>query len=154
MCCDTNYFGGYAMNYFSTYDTTTGQILMSGYTSGDILLQQFLPTHAVVPVQASPALDYVDTTEFPPEVKPRPNLPQWPGTVVRTFDTVSGSDIFVLDMSLMPNGTSVTVTNENNESLTTSDKNDPITLVDPETYVVIVNPPFPYVGFTQTIEVE
>lgn len=76
---------------------------------------------------------------------PRPGIIPWPATMTSPA---------TLDMAALPTGATVTATNEAGETVTTSDPLDPVELTGAgETYSVTVTAPFPWIPFSQTIEV-
>ncbi|ETW11200.1 hypothetical protein ATO8_18640 [Roseivivax marinus] len=57
------------------------------------------------------------------------------------------------DLSTLPTGTTLTVSNEIGDTLEITDLSEPLELVDAGTYQVRLSPPFPWLALDATIEV-
>lgn len=57
------------------------------------------------------------------------------------------------DLTQLPSGTVVTVTDESGTVYAITDLSDTLTLEGPQTYRVQVDPPFPYIAVDTTVEV-
>jgi len=78
-------------------------------------------------------------------IKPRPELPGLP---------TEGPAPLTLDLSPLPEGTTLTLTNEAGDAMTLSlPLTEPLTLTDPGAYRARIAPPFPWLPSTQEITV-
>ena len=59
---------------------------------------------------------------------------------------------FTYDMTALPEDTKIKVANETDDLVSTQDRADPITMEDAGRYTISLDPPFPYLPWTVTVE--
>jgi len=80
--------------------------------------------------------DYIELTTMTPT--PRPTLPDFANPY---------------DLAQLPTGTIVTVTDESGGETVITELTEDLTLLGPETYQIVVDPPFPYMRIKTELEV-
>lgn len=126
---------------------TDGLIIQTGNGYDGVIDDQqgIFPGKILLEGEADLKADYVDLSGTEPVVAPRP-------PIAHGWSSLAAAPM-TLDMGGLPPGTSVTAANEAGQTATTSDPADPIVLADAETYIVQIDPPWPYLPQTLTIEV-
>jgi len=120
------------MEPFHIYDPD-GRILRTGYAL-PTQPQVFFAGETQAAGWGDPATQYV--TESGPT--DRPTIP---------------TPTAIYDLTQLPAGTVVTVTDESGTVYEITDLSDTLTLEGPQTYRVQVDPPFPYIAVDTTVEV-
>lgn len=122
--------------HFAVYDTSSGEIRSVNAVSYEHQLTLYeAPGVALLPGNP-PDNHYVDLDAL--EFAERPSVP----TPTASYD-----------LTALPEGTTVTVTDESNTDHTITDLTETLTLEGPQVYQVRVAPPFPYMPADQTVEV-
>lgn len=121
---------------FVIYDLSTGQVLVNRVTRDEVkLVNDYLLTgNGYVEGEANSDAEYVNDGV----IVPRPTLP-----------SLSAS----YDLTAMPIGTVIYVTDESDTRHEITELTETLILQGPQTYIVRVNPPFPYVPIETKLEV-
>lgn len=121
---------------YTVYETVTGKISAIGAVSYTEQLELVKNENQEIKLGKGSWDDYVNLTTL--EFKPRPNV-------------LEPSALY--DLTQLPSGSVVTVTDESKTVYTITDLSELLTLTGPQKYEVKVEPPFPYKAVEKTVEV-